>query len=123
MTVIDPPIQQVRIISVREELWPRFERLVDQAALVLEVIPSGPSQRGRYELTTCPRRAADALLTNRELQVLHGIAEGWMDREIGAHLDIGITTVKRHEKNLYGKLGAAGRANAVLLACRAGILS
>lgn len=120
-----PTTHKVRIVTVHEDLWPRVLRLVDQSALVLEAVPSGPSQRERYELVQHPRRSlpTGAVLSRREMQVLDGIAEGLSDPEIAGRIDVGVDTVKTHARAIYRKLGANGRANAVLLACREGLLS
>lgn len=61
-------------------------------------------------------------ITERELDVLHGIADGWSNAEIGALLGITTDTAKTHLHRLYRKLGARSRAHAVALACRLGIL-
>jgi DNA-binding NarL/FixJ family response regulator len=56
------------------------------------------------------------------MQVLDGISEGWSDPEIAKHIEIGVDTVKTHARAIFRKLGANGRTNAVLIACRAGLL-
>lgn len=62
-------------------------------------------------------------LTAREEGVLRLISEGLSNREISAHLGIAEKTVKVHVGRIYAKLGAQGRAQAVVLAARAGIVS
>jgi LuxR family maltose regulon positive regulatory protein len=52
-------------------------------------------------------------LSERELEVLALIAAGGSNREIAARLFISISTVKTHLNNLYRKLGAANRTQAV----------
>jgi DNA-binding NarL/FixJ family response regulator len=120
-----PRIRKFRIVSVPEVLWPRFQRLVDQAALVLEAVPCGPSQRERYELVRHPRRSVPtgAPLSRRQMQVLDCMSEGMSDPEIAATMGLGVDTVKSHAQAIFRNLGASGRTNAVLLACRAGLLS
>ena len=54
-------------------------------------------------------------LSARELEVLKLIAAGCSNQEIAAELVISIATVKRHISNIYGKLGATSRTQAVLL--------
>ena len=61
-------------------------------------------------------------LTDRELQVLQLIRDGYRNKQIAARLSISETTVNFHIKNLVGKLGANDRAHAVTLAIRRGIL-
>jgi len=52
-------------------------------------------------------------LSERELEVLALIAAGESNREIAVRLFISISTVKTHLNNLYRKLGAANRTQAV----------
>jgi DNA-binding NarL/FixJ family response regulator len=120
-----PRIRKFRIVSVPEVLWPRLQRLADQAALALEAVPCGPSQRERYELVQHPRRSVPtgAPLSRRQMQVLDCMSEGLSDPEIATDLGLGVDTVKSHARAIYQTLGASGRTNAVLLACRAGLLS
>jgi DNA-binding NarL/FixJ family response regulator len=61
-------------------------------------------------------------LTNRELQVIRLAATGLHNMEIAAALDITVQTVKIHIRNMLSKLGAKGRAEAIALAARRGII-
>ncbi len=65
-----------------------------------------------------PRRSAgraDALasLTARETEVLERLATGARTREIAETLGITEPTVKRHLTNIYRKIGATNRVEAV----------
>jgi len=62
-------------------------------------------------------------LTERELQVLRGMAEGKSNAEIGRELFVSEDTVKTHARRLFRKLGARDRAHAVAAAFRAGIVN
>jgi LuxR family maltose regulon positive regulatory protein len=53
-------------------------------------------------------------LTLRELEVLKLIEAGCSNQEIAAELVISMPTVKRHISNIYAKLGASSRTQAVL---------
>ncbi len=55
-------------------------------------------------------------LSARELEVLELIAAGHSNEEIAAKLVISVKTAKRHISNIYGKLGAKSRTQAVALA-------
>ena len=52
-------------------------------------------------------------LTERELEVLHLLAEGLSNRGIAARLIVAPSTVKQHLKNIYGKLDVHSRTQAV----------
>lgn len=58
-------------------------------------------------------RAAHALLTPRELEVLAAIGAGLANKEIARQLGISLHTVKFHIESLFRKLGARSRAEAV----------
>jgi DNA-binding CsgD family transcriptional regulator len=66
-------------------------------------------------------RTADARLTRRERQVLHLVASGLTDREIGLCLCIGARTAEWHLGNVFNKLGLSSRAAAAAYAVRHGI--
>jgi LuxR family maltose regulon positive regulatory protein len=57
-----------------------------------------------------------------ELAVLRGLAAGLSRREIGQQLYISLNTVKTHTRELYRKLGASSRAEAVARAEALGLL-
>jgi pimeloyl-ACP methyl ester carboxylesterase/DNA-binding CsgD family transcriptional regulator len=60
-------------------------------------------------------------LTVREIQVLRRVAGGASNKEIASQLDVAVSTVERHLVNLYNKIGARGRADAIAFALRSGI--
>ena len=62
--------------------------------------------------------AADGSLTPRETEVLRLLATGDSNSEIARRLGIAVHTVERHLGNLYRKIGARGRADAVAYAWR-----
>ncbi len=51
-------------------------------------------------------------LTAREVEVLRMIASGLTAKEIKTELYLALPTVQRHIQNIYGKIGAQGRADA-----------
>jgi DNA-binding NarL/FixJ family response regulator len=61
-------------------------------------------------------------LSKRELQVLQCLANGRSNKEIGAMLYISELTVKGHVRSILEKLGAAGRAEAIAIAARRGLV-
>ena len=60
-------------------------------------------------------------LSSRELEVLRLVAAGKSNRQIADELVISLNTVNRHVSNIYGKTGAANRAEAASYATRHGI--
>jgi LuxR family maltose regulon positive regulatory protein len=61
-------------------------------------------------------------LSARELEVLHLIADGLSNREIAGRLTIAVGTAKRHVSNIYAKLDAHSRVQAVARAQELGLL-
>jgi len=81
---------------------------------VMYELPSAPSQRRRH-VDPCP-------LSGRELGVLQRLAEGKVYKQIAHELTLSTSTVRTHLHNIYGKLGAVDRAQAVLIATERGWL-
>jgi LuxR family maltose regulon positive regulatory protein len=52
-------------------------------------------------------------LTEREIEVLRLIARGYKYKEIADRLVVSINTVRHHTRNVYGKLGANNRTQAI----------
>jgi len=72
------------------------------------------------------RTLADLLqpcrLTGREQDVLLLLAEGFSNKEIARHLNIGMGTVKSHLKSLMQKLEVSSRTQAVVVAVQRGMV-
>jgi putative nucleotidyltransferase with HDIG domain len=81
---------------------------------VMYELPSATSQRQRH-VDPCP-------LSGRELGVLQRLAEGKVYKQIAHELTLSTSTVRTHLHNIYGKLGAVDRAQAVLIATERGWL-
>ncbi|MET0863876.1 MAG: LuxR C-terminal-related transcriptional regulator [Nakamurella sp.] len=62
-------------------------------------------------------------LTARELQILAAIASGQTNAQIAGELFLSAKTVMHHSTSIYRKLAVGGRAEAVALAYRTGLLS
>ncbi|MCK0089618.1 response regulator transcription factor [Rhodococcus sp. HNM0563] len=82
---------------------------------LLRAIRSGPSPSGAGA-----SRAPD--LTDRELEVLRLMAEGFSNRRISEALFLAEGTVKNHVSSILLKFGARDRTNAVLRALHDGVL-
>ena len=63
------------------------------------------------------------VLSQREEQVLRLLADAKSNHDIGQELHISSATVKRHLTNIYAKLGATTRADAVRTARKAGLVT
>lgn len=63
-----------------------------------------------------------SVLSARELEVLHLVAQGHTNRQIASLLFIGEATVKTHVRHLCDKLEVADRAAAVAVGYRRGLL-
>jgi LuxR family maltose regulon positive regulatory protein len=61
-------------------------------------------------------------LTKRELEVLHLIAQGLSNREISERLFLALSSVKGHNRKIFGKLGVHRRTEAVARARELGLL-
>ena len=72
------------------------------------------------ELTVEPSEPSP--FTPRELDALRGLAGGGTYREIADELGLSPSTLRSHLHNVYGKLGVADRAQAVLMAAERGWL-
>ncbi len=68
------------------------------------------------------RRETTSALTEREEEVLTLVAQGLSNRQIGERLYISTKTVSVHVSNVLAKLGVSGRAEAVAVATRRGLL-
>jgi DNA-binding CsgD family transcriptional regulator len=61
-------------------------------------------------------------LTRREAEVLHWVAEGKTNEEIGMLLGLSPRTVGKHLEHIYDKLGVRTRTEAVRLVVERGLL-
>ncbi len=61
-------------------------------------------------------------LTEREIEVIHGFANGLSYKEIGAQLNISARTVESHKKNIQEKLNLPTLADMVKYAVKEGIV-
>jgi two-component system NarL family response regulator len=64
----------------------------------------------------------DAMLTDRELEVLTLLARGRSNKEIGVNLFISQFTVKGHLRNIFTKLKVFSRTEAIAAASRRGLV-
>src|SRR5438270_1087363 len=73
-----------------------------------------PSAAGR------PRQIDPCPMSSREVEVLRRLARGMVYKQIAGELGLSTSTVRTHLHNVYAKLGAMDRAQAVLIATERG---
>jgi two-component system, NarL family, nitrate/nitrite response regulator NarL len=89
--------RQDLVLVIQQVLWSR------RAVTVFEAL-AGPPE---------PADAFSGALTSREREVLALVARALSNRQIAIKLKITEGTVKRHLRNIFGKLGAVSRIDAV----------
>ncbi|MDQ6816075.1 MAG: HDOD domain-containing protein [Actinomycetota bacterium] len=67
-----------------------------------------------------PRQIDPCPMSSREIDVLRRLAKGMVYKQIANELGLSTSTVRTHLHNVYGKLGAMDRAQAVLMATERG---
>ena len=96
------------------------------ASLLESDLAGGIRETANAALGQLGPRVADTLqaqrYTDREIDVLQGLARGERNKEIARGLGVSENGVRYHLKNLYRKLGAAGRVDAVRRAREAGLM-
>jgi FixJ family two-component response regulator len=80
----------------------------------------GQARVERRETGEIKRRVES--LTQRETQVLHGVAEGKLNKQIAHDLGLSENTVKTHRAHIMQKMQADSLADLIRLTGKAGIL-
>lgn len=76
----------------------------EQLVRELLVLEQSAHSGGRH-LPPMPHALTAKILSDREIEVLSLIAQGYLNKEIADKLNIGLTTVISHRKNIQEKLG------------------
>ena len=133
VTVIDQANDD-RIVAVLEagaSAWVDRDATLSQLARAIRSRHTATSSRVvamvGYRIQSLARElrrapATTEMLTPREAQVLRLLAEDLPNKEIGRRLGIWTHTIKTHLHNIYAKLGARSRRDAVTRALRLGLL-
>ncbi|HMQ29444.1 MAG TPA: response regulator transcription factor [Chloroflexaceae bacterium] len=119
---VPPLVALFEQTSERVELRPFIAQV--QMALDAPVTPTAPP-RSAAASTAAPETAGAKLiepLSEREAEVLRLLAEGHTNRELAARLVVAEGTIKTHLMNIYGKLGARNRTEAIARARTLGLL-
>jgi LuxR family maltose regulon positive regulatory protein len=80
------------------------------------------SEDESHLLHTLPAQSLIEPLSQRELEVLHLIAQGLSNREISERLFLAVITVKGHNRNIFRKLQVRRRTEAIARARELGLL-
>ena len=103
----------------------RSEQLAEAIRLVHRdevALPPAIARKLMQEITEpTETMTPEEALTPRELEILRYLARGLSNQEIASELQISITTVATHVRNILGKLHLANRTQAALYAIERGI--
>ena len=69
-----------------------------------------------YPRHEAPRASEPCPLSARELDVLRFLSDGMVYKQIAGEMQLSVSTIRTHLHNVYGKIGAVDRAQAVLTA-------
>jgi LuxR family maltose regulon positive regulatory protein len=94
----------------------------DYVRRLLAAFPIAEPEKSDLSESQIPGSDIVEPLSEREIEVLQLIAEGFTNQEIATQLYISLNTVKVHTRNINGKLGAKNRTGAVVRARTLGIL-
>jgi LuxR family maltose regulon positive regulatory protein len=94
----------------------------DYVSRLLGIFSGAGQTAGKPPTTDVPEPRMIEPLSEREIEVLHLIAEGLTNQEIANRLYLSLNTVKVHTRNIYGKLDAHHRIGAVSRGKALGIL-
>jgi NarL family two-component system response regulator YdfI len=94
-----------------------------ESLLSPEVIAKVVGQAGGTATSATKGSTTEISLTEREQEVLLGVAQGERSKEIAARLGITERTVKAHLASIYNKFGVDSRAAAIAVASQRGLLS
>jgi len=93
-----------------------------ESLLSQDVIAKVVAQSGGVAAPAPKHVAGEIALTDREQEVLIGVARGERSKEIAARLGITERTVKAHLASIYNKFGVDSRAAAIAVASQRGLL-
>ncbi len=112
----------------RDEIFNAIRITMQGGSLLQPVVASKLMRHVGQQPSTTPARPPVytpplEVLTERELEVLHLLAQGMPNKEIAAQLVISERTAKFHVSAIMGKLGATNRTEAVSLAVQRGLIT
>jgi len=126
----DPPFVQSAVSLGAEGYLLKNGPATEVLEAVRAVVEGGsyfspPVAKEIVEQLRTPQRAGDpfSVLSTREREVLHLIAEGFSGKEIATRLEISTKTVEAHRTSLMRKLGVRKATELVRYALRHGLVT
>ena len=110
-----PPTQEKRHIELEVEY--RYRSDDDEAGISGVIVVVLPEMN--FPATESP---SDVHLSNRETQVLQGLARGLYDKELAAELGVSLGTVRVYRKRIGDKLRVRGLVPWLLIAWKLGLI-
>jgi LuxR family maltose regulon positive regulatory protein len=111
-----PPMAQ--LLSEAEA----FGMMPDYTGKLLTVLEADAQKRENTSSLPAPAQPLIEPISPRELEVLQLMAQGLSNQEICERLFLALSTVKGHNRNIFGKLGVQRRTEAVARARELGLL-
>jgi LuxR family maltose regulon positive regulatory protein len=111
-----PPMARLLYEALSRGIAPDYVRRL------LAAFPVAEPERADLSETQALKSKMIESLSERELEVLQLIAEGLTNPEIASRLYLSLNTIKSHAHNIYGKLSAHNRTQAVARARALGVL-
>jgi DNA-binding NarL/FixJ family response regulator len=96
-------------------------RSASMEELLLAVRAAKDPQREHTSMMVVSQQAAE--LSDREIEILSGIARGLSNQQLASNLSISDATVKRHLSNVYEKLRVRSRGEATRKALGEGLIT
>ena len=82
-----------------------------------------PDMLRRVAQSTPRSSPAPPPLTSREMQILRAVAKGYTTKRIATELGLAVPSVETHLRNIFKKLSATNRGEAVSSALRLGVIT
>jgi DNA-binding NarL/FixJ family response regulator len=122
VTVHDDEFRVCRALKAGVVTYLLKEKLGDNLAGTVRQVHAGDGPIPPDVARKLADHVAQAMPTERELEVLRLAAQGLRNKQISAHLRISEQTVLTHFKNIFAKLKVSDRTLAVMVALKRGLI-